>query len=60
MPPVANVAGRRSIVWTAGLPGANVLAQVDLLKWMPMENETVDGYACPIDPMDALACESCQ
>ena len=24
------------------------------------ELETVDGYACPLDPMEALQCESCQ
>jgi ribonucleoside-diphosphate reductase alpha chain len=22
--------------------------------------EVVDGFACPIDPMEALQCESCQ
>jgi hypothetical protein len=22
--------------------------------------ENVDGYACPIDPMDRLGCDSCQ
>jgi len=22
--------------------------------------DTVDGYACPVDPMDDLQCESCQ
>lgn len=22
--------------------------------------ETVDGYACPLDPADAFNCESCQ
>lgn len=26
----------------------------------PEEQEVVGGYACPIDPMDALNCESCQ
>lgn len=27
---------------------------------MNNETETVDGYACPIDPMEAELCESCQ
>ena len=22
--------------------------------------EQVDGYACPVDPMEALNCDSCQ
>jgi len=22
--------------------------------------DTVDGFACPIDPMEALQCDSCQ
>lgn len=26
----------------------------------PLDHDLVDGYACPIDPMEALACESCQ
>lgn len=24
------------------------------------DNDTVDGYACPRDPMDLLQCDSCQ
>ncbi|NBW23421.1 MAG: ribonucleotide-diphosphate reductase subunit beta [Caulobacteraceae bacterium] len=24
------------------------------------ERENVGGYACPIDPQDAMQCESCQ
>lgn len=24
------------------------------------DNETVGGYFCPTDPMDALQCDSCQ
>lgn len=27
----------------------------------PEQNaEMVEGYACPIDPMEAMQCESCQ
>ena len=25
-----------------------------------MDPEIIDGYACPMDPMEALQCESCQ
>jgi|AntRauMFilla1563_2_1112583.scaffolds.fasta_scaffold118515_2 hypothetical protein len=25
-----------------------------------MNEDVVDGYACPVDPMEALMCESCQ
>jgi len=27
---------------------------------MDNENDTVGGYAVPVDPMDLLQCESCQ
>ncbi|WP_235451354.1 hypothetical protein [Yonghaparkia sp. Root332] len=27
---------------------------------MDNDNETVGGYAVPVDPMDMLQCESCQ
>ncbi|NHN44772.1 ribonucleotide-diphosphate reductase subunit beta [Chryseoglobus frigidaquae] len=27
---------------------------------MDNDNETVGGYAVPVDPMDLLQCESCQ
>ncbi len=27
---------------------------------MDNDNETIGGYAVPIDPMDMLQCESCQ
>jgi len=30
-----------------------------LLDQLAAEN-TTDGYICPIDPMEALECESCQ
>ena len=29
------------------------MADLDLI-------EQVDGYACPVDPMDLLQCDSCQ
>ncbi len=31
-------------------------------KEVPMDNdnETIGGYAVPVDPMDMLQCESCQ
>ncbi|WP_241704034.1 ribonucleotide-diphosphate reductase subunit beta [Leifsonia shinshuensis] len=27
---------------------------------MDYENDTVGGYAVPVDPMDLLQCDSCQ
>ncbi|THG31128.1 ribonucleotide-diphosphate reductase subunit beta [Naasia lichenicola] len=27
---------------------------------MNFDNDTVGGYAIPVDPMDLLQCESCQ
>ncbi|OYX55286.1 MAG: ribonucleotide-diphosphate reductase subunit beta [Micrococcales bacterium 32-70-13] len=27
---------------------------------MDNDNETIGGYAVPVDPMDMLQCESCQ
>ena len=27
---------------------------------MDYENDTVGGYAVPVDPMDMLQCDSCQ
>lgn len=27
---------------------------------MTPDTDIVDGYACPLDPMDALQCDSCQ
>jgi hypothetical protein len=29
------------------------MADLDLI-------EQVDGYACPVDPMEAMQCDSCQ
>jgi len=29
-------------------------------KEAPMNEETVGGYAVPVDPMDLLQCDSCQ
>jgi hypothetical protein len=30
------------------------------MPYMDNENDTVGGYAVPVDPMDLLQCESCQ
>ncbi|MSX39580.1 MAG: ribonucleotide-diphosphate reductase subunit beta [Actinobacteria bacterium] len=27
---------------------------------MDFDNDSVDGYAVPVDPMDLLQCDSCQ
>jgi len=29
-------------------------------KEAPMNEDTVGGYAVPVDPMDLLQCDSCQ
>jgi hypothetical protein len=39
-----------------------ICSQLLVTRRYPMENdnETIGGYAVPVDPMDLLQCDSCQ
>lgn len=41
-------------------PAVSRQTQNDRRSAMDNDNETVGGYAVPVDPMDMLQCESCQ
>jgi hypothetical protein len=46
-------------------PGARIAkvatrTEISEEAFMDYENDTVGGYAVPVDPMDLLQCDSCQ
>ena len=65
-----NTARNTSAVSTRGLVAAGGSEAISIHSMVPImkqfgevimdENETVGGYAVPVDPMDLLQCDSCQ